>query len=128
MIEKQRAAIAEVDAAGDVAAAYADIRAVTGIPMVNLVWRQLAAEPGRLAQLWAAVRDVVATSQAPAVLVPAARDAVATRRVGAVQSPDPRVRATLAAFDRGNACNLLALVIAVRRAAARPPAVALDEL
>ena len=129
LIERQRAAISEADAAGDVAAVYADIRAVTGIPMVNLVWRELATEPERLAQLWAAVRDIAATSQAPRALIAAARDAVAARRVTACRSPDTRVGATLAAFDRGNACNLLALVAlragpgsTTRRGAGRVPA------
>jgi hypothetical protein len=38
-----------------------------------------------------------------------ARAAVSDRRVGAAGWDDPRIRATLAAFDRGNAYNLLAL-------------------
>ena len=50
------AEVAGADARDGVAATYADIRATLGLPVVNLVYRHLAAEPGRLEALWADVR------------------------------------------------------------------------
>ena len=45
-------AIAEADATGAVALMFADIRAVTGVGVVNLIWRHLATIPGGLAWAW----------------------------------------------------------------------------
>ena len=39
-------AIREADATGAVAAIFADIRAVFGVGVVNLIWRHLAVFPG----------------------------------------------------------------------------------
>ncbi|HPU53194.1 MAG TPA: hypothetical protein PK359_16670, partial [Burkholderiaceae bacterium] len=49
-------AISEADARGDVAELYADIRATLGVPVVNLVWRNLATIDGALPWAWSAVR------------------------------------------------------------------------
>jgi hypothetical protein len=49
-------AIAEADATGEVAAIFADIRAVLGVGVVNLIWRHLATIPGALPWAWSALR------------------------------------------------------------------------
>lgn len=41
-----------------IVAIYADIGAVSGVPMVNLIWRHFAALPGVLAWAWTAVRPL----------------------------------------------------------------------
>ncbi len=51
-------AITEAAASGEVAALYADIRAVYGVGVVNLVWRHLATIPGALPWAWGTVRPL----------------------------------------------------------------------
>jgi hypothetical protein len=104
--------LAEADARGTAAAVYGDLRAVYGLPFVNLIWRHLAAEPGRLERIWADVRPAIADTAAPRVLLRVAAHAVAERPV--VLAPGVRdaataARATLDAYDRGNALNVVAL-------------------
>jgi len=36
----------------EIATLYADIRAVSGLPVVNLIWRHFAALPGVLPWVW----------------------------------------------------------------------------
>ena len=47
------AEIRETDASPHVAALYADIKAATGTPQVNLIFRHLATFPGVLDWAWA---------------------------------------------------------------------------
>src|SRR5215212_10266373 len=49
-------AIAEAEASGETAAVFADIRAVLGVGVVNLIWRHLATIPGALPWAWGALR------------------------------------------------------------------------
>ena len=51
-------AITERDATGVTAAIYADIRAVLGVGVVNLIWRHLATMPGALPWAWETVRPL----------------------------------------------------------------------
>lgn len=53
------AEIAEEDAEGAVAELYEDIRRVLGLPLVNLVYRHLAAV-GRLEEVWRVLPRMVA--------------------------------------------------------------------
>jgi hypothetical protein len=112
------AEVAEHDARGRVADIYADIRAVLGIPVVNLVYRCLAVEPARLDTIWRTLQPNL-TSRAA--------DEAATRLVGtarrqsgaASRSPLTATgidatelslaHATLQAYARGNSRNLLAM-------------------
>lgn len=54
------AAVAEADATGETAAIFADIRAVYGVSVVNLIWRHLATFPGALPWAWGTVRPLYA--------------------------------------------------------------------
>ena len=112
-------AIAEADATGDIAALYADIRATLGVPIVNLIWRNLAAFPGGLAWAWGSVKPLYAAGKVqneaqalrraqrlPAVLpMPAA----ALRACGVDAGAERTIRAILDSYDRSNALNLVAL-------------------
>ena len=49
-------ALAEAEATGEAAAIFADIRAVLGVGVVNLIWRHLATIPGALPWAWGALR------------------------------------------------------------------------
>jgi hypothetical protein len=118
------AEVAEVEARGAVAETYADIRATLGLPVVNLVYRHLATEPGRLEALWAGVVPALRDSVAPrlAARIASAADAPAVEAIPAAAlraaGIDARVldglARTLDAYDRGNAVNLLAITATLR--------------
>lgn len=107
------------DASPEIAAIYADIRAVSGVPVVNLIWRHFAALPGVLDWAWTTLRPLIGSQQtaaarsrlAAAVALPvlsvpgvdgwqrAGIDAAALAPVGAI----------IDGYIRGNLTNLLAL-------------------
>jgi hypothetical protein len=134
-VSMRLAEVAEADARDGVAAAYADIRATLGLPVVNLVYRHLAGAPGRLEAVWAdvapALRDPATeplVTEVAAAAVPAPEVCVipATALAAAgVDAPVLRGLAhTLDAYDRGNGVNLLAISALLHGAdgAARPGA------
>lgn len=112
--------IPEAEATGEVAALYDDIRRTLGVSVVNLIWRNLAAMPGALTWAWGAVKPlyvhgaIQGEAQAlrreqvlPAVpVLPAA----ALRSAGVSTSDEVTIRQIVAAYDRSNALNLLALL------------------
>jgi hypothetical protein len=57
--------IKEADASGRTAALYDDIRAVIGVPMVNLIFRHMATIPGCLEWAWLTVRPLYLSGQIP---------------------------------------------------------------
>jgi hypothetical protein len=112
-------AVAEADATGEIAALYADIRATLGVPLVNLIWRSLAAIPDGLAWAWPAVKPLyekgLIQGEAHALRcnqrLPAMRPmpAAALRAVGVDAAAEQTVRDILESYDRGNPLNLIAL-------------------
>ena len=52
--------ISEADATGEIAKMYEDIRVTLGIPLVNLIWRNLAAVPGGLKWAWTTMKPLYA--------------------------------------------------------------------
>ena len=109
----------ESEASGAAAALYADIRGVTGVPVVNLIWRRLAFFPGALEWAWAAVRPLYAGGLADGA---AAQILAGTPLPDLPPWPDPLLPAAglsgadraavirmLASYDRGNRLNLAAL-------------------
>src|SRR3546814_185163 len=59
-------AVPEAEAAGETARMFADIRATTGSPVVNLIWRHFATIPGGLEWAWTAARPIYAGGHAQA--------------------------------------------------------------
>jgi hypothetical protein len=123
--------VPEFQARGSVAATYAEIRAAVGLPIVNLVYRNLATVPGRLEAVWAELGPVL---REPAAHVVIGRIASSARAHGVVEIPAASLAAsgvdaatldaaelTLDAYDRGNATNLIALA-ALRAGVERPVA------
>ncbi|MBM3491897.1 MAG: hypothetical protein FJX68_15935 [Alphaproteobacteria bacterium] len=112
-------AIAEAEAAGEIAVLFADIRAVLGVPLVNLVWRHLATLPGALGWCWAAARPIYvsgrAAAEAQAVLAGLSapplpglsREALAA--VGVGEAELARIRAVVATYNHTNPVALVAL-------------------
>ena len=112
--------LAEIDESsskGEVAVLYTRIRATLGVPFVGLIYRTLAAEPGRLEWVWAQLEPFLAQ--------PDIRDAAAELDPGVERmaplaggaqpalDPDPeflsRAAATLAAYDHMNRLNLIGM-------------------
>jgi hypothetical protein len=113
------AELPEAAATGRIAELYADIRAVLGLPMVNLVYRHLATKPGVLEQCWVALRPDLASKAAAAaaeelVAVASPPGVVALPRgslaVAGLAGGQARLaRATLAAYRRANSLNTLGM-------------------
>ena len=53
--------ISETDASGRVAEIYAELRRLSGVPVVALIFRHLATHDGLLDQIWAALRPLLTT-------------------------------------------------------------------
>ena len=105
--------VPEAIATGAVAAVYADIRRVLGVPFVALVFRVLASEPGRLEAIWADLgpnlgSDVAARAAKRLVVQPPAN--LGLRRGGHGPNLDSAAAvATLRAYHHTNALNLIGL-------------------
>ncbi len=65
MAKPALAEIKEPDATGRIAALYDDIRAVIGVPMVNLIFRHMATTPGCLDWAWLTIRPLYVSGQIP---------------------------------------------------------------
>jgi hypothetical protein len=114
------AEVSESDATGTVAAIFDDIRTVLGVPVVNLIYRHLAADERRLESTWAAIRPNLAHAATRALALSLARTADEQRvhvdpidpgvvlRAGVSAVDCQRARATLRVYERANALNLLA--------------------
>lgn len=112
-------AITEADAAGDIAAIYADIRTTLGVPVVNLIWRHLAVFPDGLPWAWESLQPLYASGAIAAeaaalraglevpVLPGVSRPALAAAAI----SNDALTRITmiLRSYERSNALNIIAL-------------------
>ncbi len=110
--------VSEADATQEVAAIYADIRAATAMPFVNLIWRKLAGSPAALRWTWmtmkplytnGAVFDEAARLQHESILPPVTPwPTAALRAVGVDEGSEVSIRAALAGYERGNHLNLVA--------------------
>jgi len=112
-------AISEDDATDEVAELYADIRKTLGVPLVNLIWRNLATIPGALAWAWLSVKPLYETGQIQneaqeliecqqLPVVPELPNA-ALRAVGVDARSEGAIRGILESYDRSNPLNLVAL-------------------
>jgi hypothetical protein len=111
--------VLEPDASQEIAVIYGELRAATGLPIVNLIWRHLAALPGVLTSAWATVRPVIGS----AVLVDGVEqlEMTALRDAGHATTLFPTITkealAVIEIYNRGNCINLQVLT-ALRRALA----------
>jgi hypothetical protein len=111
------AELAERDAAGEVAAIYAAIRRLWAVPYVSSLQRHLAARPGWLEWVWAALHPVFADGRAQTAawqavalvdvprLAPIARDAL--RVWGVDAAGEATIRAVCESFVRVSPVNLV---------------------
>jgi hypothetical protein len=112
-------AISEAEATGEIADLYADIRATLGVPLVNLIWRNLASIPGALSWAWRSVKPLYENgaiqAEARALLEGQTLPRMpmlpvsALRASGVDDDDEKTVRAILDSYDRSNPLNLVAL-------------------
>jgi hypothetical protein len=136
MIKTSWPEVSEAHAVGETALLYEDIRAVTGLPLVNLIYRHIATIPGGLAWTWGALRPMYESKAAAALGKSLSRNAHlpdhpqlsgACLAAAELRSSDIReIGVILDFYIRGNAMNLLtmlALCKAVDQGTERSPAV-----
>jgi hypothetical protein len=112
-------AITEDDATGEVAELYADIRATLGVPLVNLIWRNLATMPGALSWAWLSVKPLYESGSIQSEAMVLIKDqklpgvvqwpAASLRAVGVDADAEDAIRAILSSYDRSNPLNIVAL-------------------
>lgn len=111
--------VPEVEATGEIAAIYDDIRRTLGVPLVNLIWRNLATIPGALGWAWTTLkpvyedRGIQAEARAlrtglalpeVAVLSPSALSAA-----GLSEADLTMIETILDSYERSNPLNLVAI-------------------
>ena len=118
--------LSEVDASGSTAEIYAELRRLTGVPVVALIYRHIATHEGLLPHIWAALQPIlksgvlqdaaapIVEAMTPLNLIPPI-DGNARR---AISFEGERMSATLNAIDsynRANAINLLIMLSLLER-------------
>jgi hypothetical protein len=108
-----------LNASPEIAAIYADIRAVSGLSMVNLIWRHFAALPGVLEWAWKGVRPIVSSQELvearkrliDAIELPSLTPvtAEAWRTAGVNGAELTAFRDMMADYVRGNSTNIIVL-------------------
>ena len=111
--------IQPIDASPEIAKVFTDIRFVSGLAVVNLIWRHFAALPGVIDWAWPAVRPIIASQQMIAarqrlmesidlpLLEPVTLDA--WRTIGLSDTDLADFRELITNYVRGNCTNLIAL-------------------
>lgn len=112
-------AISEAEATGEIAELYGDIRATLGVPLVNLIWRNLTSIPGGLSWAWRSVKPLYENgaiqAEARALLEGQALPDMpllpvsALRAAGVDSGAETTIHAILDSYDRSNPLNLVAL-------------------
>ncbi len=132
MAEDPVPAVTEAEATGDIAAIFADIRAVYRVGVVNLIWRHLATIPDALPWAWQAIRplfvDTTIQYQAAVlrgglslpVLPPIPPEVLSA--LGLSPGDLARIRAVLEAYHRTNSMALVALTALAHPGNPRRPA------
>lgn len=130
--------IREDEASPEIALIYRDMKAVMGLPMVNLIYRYVATLPGCLPWVWSIVRPHFLSGtmeRASGEL----RDGLALPSLVAIErrelielgidfEAETMIRRTIDAYNRGNSANLISLTaIRLSLDGEVPVTVAVDE-
>ncbi len=127
-------AIPEAEATGKTREIFEDLKATLGVSVVNLIWRHLATMDGGLEWAWAAAKPIytsgaagAAEARMRAALIPPMPEPLvggALHLVGLDGEARRTARAVVAAYDRGNALNLMALTALVTAPSGSAPTLA----
>lgn len=110
--------LAEASATGETRRIYGEIRRLSAVPMVALIFRHLATMPGVLAWSWGLLEPVLRSGElqrrawqiAASALVDAPAIPRAALRVAGIETRDERgIAAVLDAYNRANPVNILAV-------------------
>ncbi len=122
--------ISERKATGAIKALYEDIKAVTGVPVVNLIYRHIAILPGGLAWSWEVLRPIYASGEVANLAEQLMDDLrlpelprFAPAALRAVEVDETAVQDMIRIFEsynRSNPMNLIAL-LTLRAFLDRPP-------
>jgi len=117
------AVLEEADASGPVAATFAEIRRVMGIPLVTSIWRALAGMGDALDRTWIASRGIYESGEPERALQRVIETAPALRvsrltnaQLSAIDMGEVDLvaaRSVIAAYNRSNGMNLVALAALV---------------
>jgi hypothetical protein len=120
-------AIDEASATGRTAAIFSDIRQTMGIPLITSIWRGLAGMEDSLSRVWALTKPIYASGLPEHALARVMESADLPRPeplaptqlacVGVGERDLEQARAILAAYNRSNGMNLVALAALVTPAA-----------
>ncbi len=116
MAETALSEVKEAEATGTIAEIFADIRCSLRVPMVNLIFRHMAAVPGCLEWVWGSIGPLYVSGQ-----ISSSADALFAERktltlglsidqLAAWSVDVTAVRATCDAYGRANPANLLGLI------------------
>ena len=107
----------EKDAPADIRAIYEEIRYLTGVPMVALIWRHMATLPGVLPDAWSSVAPILRSGLLQETAWQIADNAripqlspltgTALRRLGVEREARAAVETVLEAYNRANPVNML---------------------
>ena len=124
-------AIAEAEATGETAALFADIRETMQLPLVTSIWRTLASIEGGLQAVWHVTKPLYETGQPATALLSLREQArfptpepLAPGQLACAAVPPgdiPVIRAIVAAYNRSNGLNLIALTSLVVPPSGTPP-------
>ena len=117
--------IPEHEAEDEIAELYSDIRDTLGVPVVNLIWRNLATIPGGLQWAWSTVKplyasgaiypDAYALRTGQSLPKLPVLSAAALEAVGVAADGRATIRRILDSYDRSNPLNLLAILVLLGR-------------
>jgi hypothetical protein len=111
------AEVAETEARGETKAIYRDIKAVLGVPMVNLLYRRLAVEPAALRWTWGTIRSAARAgefarrasilSDPLSLLQQQAVQCETLRCIGVGREAQASISSVVAAYNCANPRNLI---------------------
>jgi hypothetical protein len=120
------AEISEASATGSIADVYAELRELTGAPVVALIFRHLATHPGLLEQIWESLAPLMRTGalqetawkitdeSVPADLIPII-DGDVRLAVGLERETPQALLNAIDAYNRVNPVNLLVMLSLLQR-------------
>lgn len=130
--------VSETDAPESVQAIYREIRRLSGVPVVALVFRHIATRPEVLEEVWRSIGPLFRggriqdaawrIAKLASLVKPLPRFEPTTRDILGLAGQDlVRVQNTLDAYNRANPVNLLAILSLLARVQSDAPAVAPKE-